>query len=149
MPKRKRKNSDDPPAQASSSLQSTPSSGNATPELIPTRLQEIAAEIAGKDSELYWALSRVMFLDPKRITLSLEQALKQASDQEKTGNRIRAEVWYRVAGGIALYHGDVESVRKFFAKANSIAGDSRREYKIVAEESEKAVEISRKYYENV
>ncbi len=113
--------------------------------VIPTRLQEIS----GKDTELYWAMSRVMFLDPKRITTSLENAVKQAADHEATGNRIRAEIWYRIAGGIALYHGDVEGVRKFFQKALSTAGEPRREYKAISEQPEQAVEISKKYYENL
>jgi hypothetical protein len=122
------------------------SSQNApTDTVIPTRLQEIV----GNDTELYRAMSRVMFLDPKRITTQLEQAVRQASEHESTGNKIRSEVWYRIAGGIALYKGDAEGVRKFFQKALLVSGQDRKEYKTVSEQPERAVEISRKYYENL
>ncbi len=130
----KRKTKEDPPPQT-----------GPVEAVIPTRLQEIA----GKDTELYWAMSRVMFLDPKRITTSLENAVKQAADHEAAGNKIRAEVWYRIAGGIALYRGDVEGVRKFFQKALSMAPEPRREYKLMSEQPEHAVDLSKKYYENL
>lgn len=93
-------------------------------------------------------MSRLLFLDPKKITTSLEDAVKQATTFESAGNKTRAEVWYRIAGGIALYRGDAESVRKFFEKASSIAGNSKPEYKTAATRANDAVGIARKYYEN-
>lgn len=118
--------------------------GNPEPT-VASRLQEIT----GADGELYQAMSRLLFLDPKKITTSLESAVSQASEFESGGNRLRAEVWYRVAGGISLYRGDVEGVRKFFEKAASIAGDSRPEYKTIAKRAEEAVSVARKYYEGM
>lgn len=122
-----------------------PPQNDSADTVIPTRLQEIV----GKDTDLYWAMSRVMFLDPKRVTTPLEQAVRQASEHESAGNKIRAEVWYRIAGGIALYKGDVDEVRKFFQKALLVSGQDRREYKIISEQPERAVEISTKYYESL
>jgi hypothetical protein len=113
--------------------------------MVLSKLQEI---IVG-DDEMYRSLSRLLFLDPKKITTSLEDAVSQATTFDLTGNRTRAEVWYRIAGGIALYRGDPESVRKFFEKASSIAGDRRPEYKTIASRSQDAVNLARKFYEGL
>jgi hypothetical protein len=119
---------------------------NANPEpVILTRLQEIT----GNDGEMYRTMSRLLFMDPKKITTSLEEAVTQATAFEAAGSKTRAEVWYRIAGGIALYRGDVDGVRKFFEKAASISGNSKPEYATVASRSQEAVSIARKYYENV
>ncbi len=113
--------------------------------LVLSKLQEIT----GTDAEMYQSLSRLLFLDPKKITASLEDAISQATTFESTGNKTRAEVWYRIAGGIALSRGDTESVRKFFEKASSIAGDRRPEYKTIASRSQDAVSLARKFYESM
>jgi hypothetical protein len=113
--------------------------------MVLSKLQEITAG----DDEMYRSLSRLLFLDPKKITTSLEDAVSQATTFDSTGNRTRAEVWYRIAGGIALYRGDPESVRKFFEKASSIAGDRRPEYKTIASRSQDAVNLARKFYEGL
>ncbi len=118
-------------------------SGMSSPSMT-SRLQELT----GPDDEFYRAMSRLMFLDPKKITTSLEGAVKQAQDYESAGNMTRAELWYRIAGGISLYRGDIEGVRKFFQKASIISGNSRPEYNTVAKQSERAVETARKYYES-
>jgi hypothetical protein len=125
-----------------------------TPTGIPLGSQEPIVlsklqEITGSDTEMYQSLSRLLFLDPKKIITSLEDAVSQASTFDSTGSRIRAEVWYRIAGGIALYRGDPESVKKFFEKASSIAGDRRPEYKTIANRSQDAVNLARKFYESI
>ena len=111
--------------------------------LVLSRLQEITVG----DAEMYQSLSRLLFLDPKKITTSFEDAVSQATTFDSSGNKTRAEVWYRIAGGIALYRGDSESVRKFFEKASTIAGDRRPEYKTIASRSQDAVNLARKFYE--
>jgi hypothetical protein len=126
--------------------QSSPE-GNPSENQEPMVLSKLQ-EITGDDAEMYRSLSRLLFLDPKKITTSLEDAVSQASTFDSTGNRTRAEVWYRIAGGIALYRGDSESVKKFFEKASSIAGDSRPEYKTIASRSQDAVNLARKFYES-
>src|SRR5437773_10870703 len=93
------------------------------------------------------ALGRTPFLDPKKITTSLEDAVSQATSFDSSGSKTRAEVWYRIAGGIALYRGDSESVRKVFEKASTIGGDRRPEYKRIARRSRDAVNLARKSYE--
>ena len=106
-------------------------------------------EITGLDTDMYRALSKLLFLDPKRISLSLEDAIAQASDFEAAGNTTRAEVLYRIAGGIALYKGDAGAVRKYFEKAASIAGGSKPEYATIAGRASEAVGLAQKYYENL
>ena len=110
---------------------------------VLSRLQELT----GIDLEMYQSMSRLLFMDPKKITTSSEEAVSQAASFEATGDKIRAEIWYRIAGGIALYKGDAEAVRKFFEKATSISGVSKPEYKTVASRAQEAVSIAQKYYE--
>ena len=89
-----------------------------------------------------------MFLDPKKIISPLETVLNEARDFELKGNSIRAEVGYRIAGGISLYKGDLEGVRTNFTKAASLAGNSHHEYRTIAKRADEAVTVARKYYEN-
>ncbi|SRR5712692_2983082 len=124
------------------------STGNSPENQEPIVLSKLQ-EITAGDDEMYRSLSRLLFLDPKKITTSLEDAISQATTFDSAGNRTRAEVWYRIAGGIALYRGDPESVRKFFEKASSIAGDRRPEYKTIASRSQDAVNLARKFYESM
>lgn len=104
-------------------------------------------ELCGEDGDLYGAMSRLMFLDPKKITMPLERLLSEAQDYETQGNKLRAEVDYRIAGGISLYRGDVDGVNKFFSKAASLAGDSHPEYQVILKRSSEAIAIAREYYE--
>ena len=116
-----------------------------TEPAVLSRLQEIT----GTDEEMYRSMSRLLFMDPKKITTSSQEAVSQAVNFETSGNKIRAETWYRIAGGIALYKGDPEGVRKFFEKAASISGGSKPEYETVASRAQEAVSIAGRYYENL
>ena len=109
-----------------------------------SRLQELC----GGNEELYRALSSLMFLDPKKIPTSFENVLNEAREFEEKGNSLRAEVGYRVAGGISLYKGDVEGVKTHFSKAASVAGNSHPEYKTMARLAGEATNVARKYYES-
>ena len=104
-------------------------------------------ELCGGNEELYRALSSLMFLDPKKILTSFDNVLKEAREFEEKGNILRAEVSYRVAGGISLYKGDVEAVKTYFSKAASVAGNSHPEYKTIARLAGEATSVARKYYE--
>ncbi len=103
-------------------------------------------ELCGNDTELYTTMSRLMFLDPKKIITPLDKTLREAQDYEAQGNKLRAEIGYRIAGGISLSTGDVDGVNKYFSKAASIAGDSHPEYQIILKRSSEAVAVARKYY---
>lgn len=119
------------------------SEGNTSESLVANRLKELC----GNDTDLFGAMSRLMFLDPKKIMVPLEVVLKDAQDSESQGNKLKAEVNYRIAGGISLAKGDVDGVNKYFAKASTLAGDSHPEYQTLLKRSSEAVAIARKYYE--
>jgi len=117
---------------------------SATPEtLTTTRLRELC----GGDDDLFSAMSRLMFLDPKKIMIPIDRVLSEAQDYEAQGNKLRAEVGYRIAGGISLYKGDLDGVNKYFSKAASFASDSHPEYQNILKRSSEAVAVARKYYE--
>jgi len=104
-------------------------------------------ELCGGDGDLYAAMSRLMFLDPKKITTPLDRVLTEAQSFEAQGNKLRAEVGYRIAGGISLYKGDLDGVKKYFEKAALFAGDSHPEYQTILKKSDEAVNVARKYYD--
>jgi hypothetical protein len=114
-----------------------------TESMVASRLKELC----GGDGDLYGAMSRLMFLDPKKITTPLDRVLKETQDYEAQGNKLRAEVGYRIAGGISLYRSDLDGVKKYFEKAASFARDSRPEYQIILKRSDEAVNIARKFYD--
>lgn len=105
-------------------------------------------ELCGSDNELYVALSHLLLLDPKKIQTPLGNFVDEARDFEVKGNPLRAEVAYRIAGGVSLYKGDVEGVRTYFSKAASASGDSRPEYRVMAKRADEAVSVARKFYES-
>jgi hypothetical protein len=111
--------------------------------LVANRLRELS----GGDTDLYAALSRLMFLEPKKITTPLDQVISEAQRFEAQGDKLRAEVGYRIAGGISLAKGDLSGVKTYFEKAASIAGDSHPEYQVILKRSNEAVNIARKYYD--
>ena len=104
-------------------------------------------ELCGGDEEMYSALSRLMFLDPRKIVAPLQNVLNDAQDGESRGNNLKAEVGYRIAGSLSLWKADAEGVRKYFTKASTFAGENRPEYRILAKRADEAVNITRKYYE--
>jgi len=119
--------------------------------LVETSAESVVAnrlkELCGGDGDFYGAISRLMFLDPKKITTPLDRVLGEAQSFEAQGNKLRAEVAYRIAGGISLYKGDLDGVNKYFEKAASFAGDSHHEYQVILKRSGEAMNVARKYYE--
>lgn len=106
-------------------------------------------DLCGGNTELYQALSRLMILDPKKVNIPLETFLSEAQAYEAQGNKLRAEVDYRVAGALSLFQGDTEGVRKYFAKALMIAGNSRSEYKMLIDHLDDAVAVAKRYYGSI
>ena len=111
-------------------------------------MPSLLRELCGSDEEIYSALTRLMFLDPKKVMSPMETILTEAQDYESKGNKLKAELGYRVAGSLSLWKGDAEGVRKYFTKASMFAGEARPEYKTLTKRSDDAVGIARKYYEN-
>jgi len=100
--------------------------------------------LCSDDPEVYEALKEVMFLDPRKIEYSLEEALKKAKEAEKSKDTISAYFWYKVAGGLAIYEGDVEKVKQCFGKLAKISPNLHLK---ILEIPEKAVKKAKEYYE--
>ncbi len=115
--------------------------------IVETSVVSQLKELCGEDNELYIALSHLLLLDPKKIQTPIENFLDEARDYETKGNPLRAEVAYRIAGGVSLYKGGLDGVRTYFSKAASFSGDSRPEYRVVAKRADEAVSIAKKFYE--
>ena len=102
-------------------------------------------QLTGSDTETYEALCSTMFLDPRKIETSLEQAADNAKKSEKAGDMARAGMWYEVAGGLAIYEGNVEKVVEHYTDAARVTG---RQY-LILKNPEKAVAVAQEYYKKV
>jgi hypothetical protein len=102
-------------------------------------------QLTENDSETYEALCSTMFLDPRKIEVSLKQAADNAKKSEKDGDMARAGMWYEVAGGLAIYEGNVKKVIEHFTDAARVTG---RQY-VILKNPEKAVVVAQEYYKKV
>jgi len=108
--------------------------------------KSILEEICSNDKESYLSLQTTMNLDPRKLEVTEKEALNKAKKFGKEKDRVRARVWYEVAGAIAIYEGDVKKVKKYFEKCAELSPD--REYPIL-KNTKKAVEKARKYYKKL
>lgn len=99
--------------------------------------------ICSDDKEAFGALYNTMLLEPRKIRVSIEEAVKRAENSEKSGDIITAVVWYKTAGGLAIYQGDVPKVKKYFGKCKKLSNEN---YKIL-EIPERAVKKAQEYYQ--
>jgi hypothetical protein len=83
-----------------------------------------------------------MFLDPRKIEISMKEALENAKKYEKEKNTNRAKVWYEIAGGLAIYEGNAKKVTEFFSESERISG---ARYPILRR-AERAVEKAQEFY---
>lgn len=109
-------------------------------EVIITDLERFC----GDDDEVHKALWHTMFLDPRKITVSLEDAAKKAADSEKRGNNVQANVWYHIAGALAIWKGDAAKVQQYFTKCATLA--TNKECELITKIPERAVEKAQEYY---
>ena len=109
-------------------------------EKVVTELELLCAD----DTEVYEALSNTMLLDPRKVEYSIEDVVKKAEEHEKANDRINALFWYKIAGGLAIYKGDVREVKRYFGKVAKL--DPKFDAKIL-KLAEKAVKKAREYYE--
>ncbi len=123
--------------------QKNPAVETSSESVLSTRLKDLC----GGDTDLYGAMSRLMFLDPKKINTTLEKVVSDAQSFEAQGNKLRAEVGYRIAGGISLSRGDLSGVKTYFEKASGFAGESHPEYQIILKRSNDAMNIAKKFYD--
>lgn len=100
--------------------------------------------ICGDDKEVYEALIDTMFLDPRKVGISLKEAAKKAKEFKKSGDMIRTRMYYRMAGGLAISEGKVEKVIQCFGECKKLSPNEN--YKIL-ENPEKAVQKAQEYYQ--
>jgi len=103
-------------------------------------------EFCGKDKDVYEALYKLMFLDPRKIKTSMSEAEEKAKLFEKQKDVQEARIWYDIAGGLAIYEGDVEKVKKYFGKSAKLS--SEMGYPIL-KIPEKAVKKASEYYRKI
>jgi len=117
-----------------------------TEEKSPEKVEETTTELEKflvDDKEIYKALQRVMFLNPKKVEVSMKEALKKAKEIEKQGDTLRARVWYEIAGGRAIYEGDAKKVKEYFSKCAKLSPNI--EYPIL-KNTARAVQKAQQYY---
>ena len=104
-----------------------------------TELEKFLAD----DKEIYKALQRTMLLDPQKVEVSMKEAVEKAKEIEKQGDAIRARIWYEIAGGLAIYEGDVKKVKEYFGRCAKLSPNI--EYPIL-KNTERAVQGAKQYY---
>jgi hypothetical protein len=100
-------------------------------------------QLCGDDKETYDALVHAMFLDPRKIEISIKDAVEEAEQFEKAKDLVRARAMYEVAGGLAIYEGNLDEVVEFFSKCEKLLSD--RKYPIL-KNPEKAITVAQEYY---
>ena len=109
-------------------------------EEVTTGLEAVCSD----DKEAYEALYRTMLLDPKKVDMSMKEAAEKAKDFEKQGDNLKARIWYQLAGGLAIYKGDVKNVKKYFGKCAKLSPNTS--YTIL-KIPERAVAKAQEYYQ--
>jgi hypothetical protein len=99
-------------------------------------------QLCGDDKQTFEALKHTMFLDPRKMATSAKEAAENAKKFVKEGNKARARIWYDIAGGLAIYEGDVKKVIEFFSESEKLSG---LKYPIL-KDAEKAVAKAHEYY---
>jgi hypothetical protein len=100
-------------------------------------------QLCGDDKETYEALFHTMFLDPRKVGTSMKEAADNAKKSEKEKDFVKARTWYEIAGGLAIYEGNVKKVVEFFSEIEKISPDTK--YTIL-KNPEKAVAKAQEYY---
>jgi hypothetical protein len=95
------------------------------------------------DKEAYEALRPVMFLNPRKIETSMKQAADNAKKSEKEKDLVGARMWYQIAGGLAIYEGNVKKVIEYFESLQRVTG---QEF-LILKNPEKAVAKALEYYQ--
>jgi len=99
-------------------------------------------QLCGGDKETYNALLPIMFLDPRKIEVPIKQAADNAKKSENEKDFVGARMWYEVAGGLALYEGDVKKVIEYYEGAQRVTGQKY----LVLNNPEKTVAKAQEYY---
>jgi len=104
-----------------------------------TELEQLCQD----DRETYEALANIMFLDPRKIGVSMKDAAEKARESEKAKDHVGAKTWYRIAGGLAIYERDVAKVKEYFSRCEKISPEAKY---LILKNPEKAVAKAQEYY---
>jgi hypothetical protein len=99
-------------------------------------------QLCGGDKETYDSLSPILFLDPRKIAVPVKQVADNAKKSEKEKDSVSARMWYEIAGGLAIYEGNVEKVVEYYEGAQRVTGQKY----LILENPEKAVTKAQEYY---
>ena len=106
-------------------------------------------QLCGDDKETYKALHHTMFLDPRKPGTSMKEAADNAKKFEKAKDFVKARMWYEIAGGLAIYEGNVKKVVEFFSEIEKISPDTKYTTYLergLLKNPEKAVAKAQEYY---
>ena len=109
-------------------------------EAKPTDLERMC----GEDKEIYKALRHTMFLDPRKVGITMDEAAKEAVESEKKGDNVQATVFYHIAGGLALWKGDVAKIKQYFGKCAKMSPEMDCE--LITKIPARAVAKAQEYY---
>ena len=107
------------------------------------REASLLERLCGDDKALYEDLSWSIYLNPTGKGTHAE-AMQKAEAFEREGKKSEAAREYQHAGALALYEGSIDGVKRAFDKSAEL---SERKFSRIREKPEKAVEITRNYYE--
>jgi hypothetical protein len=107
-------------------------------EVKISELEEIC-----EDKEIYEMLFDTMFLDPRKIGTSMQEAYENAKKFEEAKDFTKAALWYKVAGGLAVYEGNVKKVKEYFGRYEKLSGRILP----ILKDPEKAVKKAQEYYQ--
>ena len=110
-------------------------------------------EICGEEKKLYEVLSHTLFLNPSQLEKEgIEPLIERAKDYENKNEKIRARITYHILGSLALYHGNLELVQKYFSKCEELSEGKLKEiygFFLSRENAEKALKFAQEYYRKV
>lgn len=106
----------------------------------PTELEMLC----GDDKETYKALLETMFLNPRKIGTPMEEAAENAKKFKRAKDFVKARTWYQIAGGLAIYEGNVKKVIEFFSECEEISPNTKY---LILKNPEKAIVKAQEYYQ--
>jgi hypothetical protein len=101
-------------------------------------------DLCGEEKDVYEALKETMYLDPRKIRMTIDEAERKAKEFEKERNFHKARIYYDIAGGLAIYEGNAAKVKQFFSKSAKLNPDYP--YPII-NIPEKAIAKAKEFYE--
>lgn len=100
-------------------------------------------KLCGGDNETYEALLNTMALDPRKIGISLKDAVENAKKAEREKDFAVAGEMYRVAGSLMIYEGNARKAAELFSEAQRVLPDEKFTF---LKNPEKAVAKAQEYY---